>query len=397
VEFLFQPATALFAFLEVNTRLQVEHPITEVTTDTDLVKLQIHVAAGGRLEGERPARRATRSRRASTPRIPTATSPPPRAIIAYLDCPAGPGIRVDTGVAEGDSIPADFDSMIAKIIAYGRDPRRGAGPPAPRHARDHRRHRGRRHQQELRPRPARPARGHRRHAADTGWIDRVRGEGRLVSRDGTRASRWSRPASRPTRRRRSPRAHPPPGDRPRRSPQVQHNVGRPVDLKLRGAAYKVTVLRTGPARFRATVDDGTSVYRVEARLTAPRGRMPRASPSGDKTYRLVTATHGPVHLVEVDGVTHRVSRDEGGVLRSPAPALVVATPVPVGDEVAAGAPVWCWSHEDGDASYRRPSRPASRSCWSPPEARSRPGRRSCAWSRSVTARRRRPPTTPRPG
>ena len=56
-------------------------------------------------------------------------------------------------------------------------------------------------------------------------------------------------------------------------------------------------------------------------------------------YRLVTATHGPVHLIEVDGVAHRVSRDEGGVLRSPAPALVVASPVAVGDLVAAGAPV----------------------------------------------------------
>ena len=58
-----------------------------------------------------------------------------------------------------------------------------------------------------------------------------------------------------------------------------------------------------------------------------------------RTHRLITATHGPVQLVEVDGVTHRVSRDEGGVLRSPAPALVVATPVAVGAEVAAGAPV----------------------------------------------------------
>src|SRR5262249_11684515 len=55
-------------------------------------------------------------------------------------------------------------------------------------------------------------------------------------------------------------------------------------------------------------------------------------------FRLVSATHGPIHLVEVDGVTHRISRDEGGVVRSPAPALVVATPLTVGDEVEAGAP-----------------------------------------------------------
>jgi acetyl-CoA carboxylase carboxyltransferase component len=54
---------------------------------------------------------------------------------------------------------------------------------------------------------------------------------------------------------------------------------------------------------------------------------------------VVTATHGPTTLVEVDGVAHRVTRDEGGVLRSPAPALVVATPVGVGDQVEAGVPV----------------------------------------------------------
>ncbi|MDO5710466.1 MAG: biotin carboxylase N-terminal domain-containing protein, partial [Micrococcales bacterium] len=54
VEFLYQPADKTFAFLEVNTRLQVEHPITEVTTDTDLVRLQLYVAAGGRLTGAKP-------------------------------------------------------------------------------------------------------------------------------------------------------------------------------------------------------------------------------------------------------------------------------------------------------------------------------------------------------
>ena len=58
-----------------------------------------------------------------------------------------------------------------------------------------------------------------------------------------------------------------------------------------------------------------------------------------RAYRLATAIHGPVHVVEVDGVTHRVSRDEGGVLRAPAPALVVATPVAAGAEVSAGSPV----------------------------------------------------------
>ena len=80
VEFLYHPGEQYFAFLEVNTRLQVEHPITEVTTDIDLVKAQIHVAAGGRLEGERPTetrprRRGPAQRRGPRPRLRAVAGP----------------------------------------------------------------------------------------------------------------------------------------------------------------------------------------------------------------------------------------------------------------------------------------------------------------------------------
>ena len=122
---------------------------------------------------------------------------------------------------------------------------------------------------------------------------------------------------------------------------MQHKVGRAVDLKLRGTSYKVTVLQTGPHRFRVAIADGGVAHVVDADVE-PLDEFHPGSRSAAGAHRLVTATHGPVHLVEVDGVTHRVTRDEGGVLRSPAPALVVATPVAVGDLVAAGARCWCW-------------------------------------------------------
>jgi acetyl-CoA carboxylase carboxyltransferase component len=76
----------------------------------------------------------------------------------------------------------------------------------------------------------------------------------------------------------------------------------------------------------------------------------------------VTATHGPIHLVEVDGVTHRISRDEGGVVRSPAPALVVATPLAVGDEVESGAPILVLESMKMETVLRAPFRARIREC-----------------------------------
>ncbi|NLE97249.1 MAG: ATP-grasp domain-containing protein, partial [Propionibacterium sp.] len=120
VEFLYQPAEQLFAFLEVNTRLQVEHPITEVTNDFDVVKAQIRVAAGEALE-ERPTEfgHAVEARlNAEDADNGFAAAP---GTVRLLDLPLGPGIRVDTGIGQGDVIPPDYDSMVAKIIAWGRD------------------------------------------------------------------------------------------------------------------------------------------------------------------------------------------------------------------------------------------------------------------------------------
>jgi acetyl/propionyl-CoA carboxylase alpha subunit/acetyl-CoA carboxylase carboxyltransferase component len=336
VEFLYHPRERFFAFLEVNTRLQVEHPITEVTTDTDLVKLQIHVAAGGRLEGRKPREKGHAIEARLNAEDPDRDFAPSPGRIALLELPAGPGIRVDTGVGEGDSIPADFDSMIAKIIAFGRD-------------RDEALARLRRAMGEttvvieggatnksfildLLDQPE-VVDG----SADTGWIDRVRAGGRLVSHRhsgialvaaGIEAYEDEEAVER-TRLLETAR-----GGRP----QVQHRTGRAIDLKLRGTAYKVTVLRIGPHRFRVRIAAGTRDQTLDADLDRLDEYTSRITVAG-RTHRLVTASHGPVQLVEVDGVTHRVSRDEGGVLRSPAPALVVATPAAVGSEVAAGSPV----------------------------------------------------------
>jgi len=121
VEFLYQPTERSFTFLEVNTRLQVEHPVTEATTGLDLVKMQLHVAGGGRLVGEPPAEFGHAVEARLNAEDAEQDFAPAPGMVELLNLPTGPGIRVDTGIAVGDLIPPDYDSMVAKIIAWGRD------------------------------------------------------------------------------------------------------------------------------------------------------------------------------------------------------------------------------------------------------------------------------------
>ena len=121
VEFLVSSDGADFLFMEVNTRLQVEHPVTEMTTGADLVKLQLHVAAGGRLRGSPPRVRGHAIEARLCAEDPGRGFEPAPGRIALLALPTGAGIRVDTGVREGDEVSPSFDSMIAKIIAWGHD------------------------------------------------------------------------------------------------------------------------------------------------------------------------------------------------------------------------------------------------------------------------------------
>ncbi|GII77973.1 fused acetyl/propionyl-CoA carboxylase subuit alpha/methylmalonyl-CoA decarboxylase subunit alpha [Sphaerisporangium rufum] len=359
VEFLYHPGDELFAFLEVNTRLQVEHPITEATTGFDLVKAQLQVASGGRLTGAPPPERGHAIEARLNAEDPDRDFAPAPGRIARLDLPAGPGIRVDTGVSEGDTIPADFDSMIAKIIAYGHDRDEALGRLRRAMAQTTVIIEGGATNKsfvlDLLDRPEVIGA-----TADTGWIDRVRAQGDLV---GHRHSAVALAAAaieayeeeeHAERRRLLSTAY---GGRP----QVRHRSGRPLDLTLRGAAYRVRVARIGAQRFRVGVEAGGEVRTADVELERFDAHTGRIVVNGTP-YRLLTGTHGPVHLVEVDGVTHRVGRDEGGVVRSPAPALVVATPVPVGAEVEAGAPVLVLESMKMETVLRAPFRARLKEC-----------------------------------
>nr|WP_236701485.1 biotin carboxylase N-terminal domain-containing protein [Frankia casuarinae] len=334
VEFLYHPGDKQVTFLEVNTRLQVEHPITEATTGFDLVKAQLHVASAGRLQGVRPVERGHAVEARLNAEDPDRDFMPCPGHITRLELPAGPGIRVDTGFSEGDTIPADFDSMIVKIIAYGRDRDGALG-------------RLRRAIQEtkviikggvtnksflldLLNRPELIDA-----SADTGWIDRV-GDGLVSHRHSAVALVAAaidayEEKEHVERQRLLLTAF---GGRP----QVQHDSARPLDLKLRDVGYRARVARRGPCRFHVSLEAGAEVRTADVKIDRFDRHTGQIVVNGAR-YRLLADIHGPVHLIEVDGVTHRVSRDEGDVVRSPMPAMVIATPLEVGAEIEAGAQI----------------------------------------------------------
>ena len=108
------------SFLEVNTRLQVEHPVTEETTGVDLVIEQLRVADGLPLSftATPPARGHSFEFRINAEDPGRGYLPTPGRI-ARFDAPSGPGVRVDTGVATGSTVPGSFDSLMAKLIVTG--------------------------------------------------------------------------------------------------------------------------------------------------------------------------------------------------------------------------------------------------------------------------------------
>src|SRR5579863_4603650 len=110
-----------FYFLEMNTRLQVEHPVTEFVTGLDLVHLQFHVAAGEPLPFEQEE--ITLRGHAIECRIyaedPDNNYFPSPGLITRLISPSGPGIRRDSGMYEGWTVPLDYDPLLAKLVGYG--------------------------------------------------------------------------------------------------------------------------------------------------------------------------------------------------------------------------------------------------------------------------------------
>ena len=122
IEFLLSP-DGVFYFMEMNTRIQVEHPVTEEVTRLDLIKAQISVAAGEPLpwKQEEIAIQGHAIECRVNAERPNQNFQPSPGTVKYFHSPGGPGVRVDSHLYSGYVVPPYYDSMVAKIICWGRD------------------------------------------------------------------------------------------------------------------------------------------------------------------------------------------------------------------------------------------------------------------------------------
>jgi acetyl/propionyl-CoA carboxylase alpha subunit/acetyl-CoA carboxylase carboxyltransferase component len=331
VEFLFDPSTQQFMFMEVNTRLQVEHPVTEMTTGIDLVKLQLHVACGGMLGAAWPPVHGYAIEARLNAEDPEHGFAPTPGRVSALRLPSGPGIRVDAGVAEGDDIAAEFDSMIAKVVAWGRDRDEALG----------RLQRGlaqslvvidggTTNKAFLLALAGQP--DVRAGTYDNRWLDRLTAAGGhlpalhqvALLAAAVEAAEADQAAVEANFLASAARGR----------PALPDAVGHRLQLYARGNSYQLHVYCLGGGDYRVATGAGP------VNLTVQRlGRYERAITCRGQRYRVVAATQGPRILVEVDGIPHVVTRDDGGQVRCPSPAFVVAVLVSPGDTVRAGDPL----------------------------------------------------------
>lgn len=333
VEFLYEQDTGALYFMEVNTRLQVEHTVTEMTTGVDLVRAQLDLALGGRLEGEAPAEQGHAiEMRLNAEDAKRGFAPSPGRVALYRP-PLGPGVRVDSAVREGDVIAKEFDSMIAKIIAWA--PTRAAALRRLQRAlqqTDIVVEGGITNKSFLLDLVERPE--IRQGRFDTGWLD------------GTDVSAWSNRHADIALMQAAVESYEE-GLRAecahfletaaRGRAEVDARSPRRTDLGYGGHGYSVQVGKRAPGQYRLAME-GAAAFDVQVEHV---GAYERALVFEGRRHRiLIGAHHGSGHSIEVDGATHRISREDGGAVRSHFPTLIVSLLVKEGQDVAAGAPMF---------------------------------------------------------
>ena len=348
VVFRYQPGERLLSFLEVSPGLAVEHPVSEVTTGADIVKLQLHIAAGGTLAAiaaaEPPALGHAIAVRLTAQDPERGLAPAP-GLIEYLALPGGPGIRIDPAVAEGDVI-SPADSMIATVVAWGRD-----------------RAESRARLSRALKQAAAVIRGGTTNKAflldlldrpefgsgefDATWLDAMIASGYRAPRRvdvALLAAAFDAYEAHESRQQAHLFA-----SAARGRPEAGHETWHQLDVRADGQAYRLRVARPGRHRYLVELDG----HAVEAGIERT-GRFEITLGVGGQAFHVLCAAQGTDYLIEVDGTVHRIAGYEAGLVRAPAPAMVVAILVQAGDAVAAGDAVVVVESMKLETSLRAP-------------------------------------------
>ena len=332
VEYLYDLDSDRFYFMEVNTRLQVEHPITEELYGIDLVTGQIEVAFGRKVDLTAAAPRGHVMEARLNAEDPGRDFSPAPGRVDLFRPPAGPGIRVDSGIESGAEIPSEFDSMVAKIIARGRD--RDEAASRLKRALDECAIRiengttNRAFLRQLLDQPEVAAGG-----VSTAYVGELLKKGiRRASDESFRAALITGAITIAMQRT---------GEeqvnflndlaslgKPRVLPRAE---GQEVILSVDGAVYQVQVFHVGGEGYHVIVDDTFIICRY--RSTDHEGVLEFK----DMRYRFILVPRGDSLQCEINGTPFLLEQESRGFVKSPSPAIVLSVPVKAGDEVKKGS------------------------------------------------------------
>lgn len=329
IEFVCQPASARWGVLGAQVGLPAAHGAIEATTGLDLIRLQLDLASGQRLGGAPPRPHGCALELRLHADELGDGSARRSGLLHTLRLPYGTGLSVEPGYGVGDLVPADVETAVARLVTTGLQ-----------------------REQAL----ARMERALRDTALLVG--DGASNQGLLLgllaqpavqegSADGPWLARWCEArAVTPTREASvallfaavaayraelaaerihfyTTAAH--------GRPELDDEVGRSLELSCHGESHRLRVHRSGPRSYRIYLHGRRIELEVED--LEPTGH--RVCFGGER-YRIVASATGPTQVVLVDGVPYRVQGDRGGIVRAPAPAVVVSVCVKEGDEVAVG-------------------------------------------------------------
>lgn len=330
-EFLYLPDERIASFCEVNARLQVEHTVTEAVWGVDLVRAQIEIALGRAHHRSSGPRGWAVEARVVAEDPERGFAPAPGRVLVHRPA-AGPNVRVDAGVRAGSTIPIEFDSMIAKVIAWG-PTRERALATLTRAVREY----------EVVISDGATNRGvlldllQRREVRDatatTTWFETLDDPGRS-GRVETEATAVAVAAVELASAERAARVRRYFSDARTGVPMPDGAATRPVELELalRGRTHRLSVAHRGDGRWQLQVEGHVVEVHLE-RLddTAVVAQLG----SGRAVRALVDRGSGAV-TVDVEGFLHRVQQSDAGVVRAPGPALLVDLAVEVGEDVVPG-------------------------------------------------------------